>query len=115
MKQKQEKRHQRHKRIRAKVKGTKGCPRLSVFRSNRHIYLQLVDDECAKTLVSSSDWEIKKKGLTKLSLAEQVGNLIAKKALAKGVKKAVFDRSGYKYQGRVKSAAQGARQAGLEF
>lgn len=115
MKQKQEKIHQRHRRIRARIKGTKECPRLSVFRSNRHIYLQLVDDNQAKTLVSSSDWEIKKKGLTKLALAEQVGKLIAKKALAEKINKVVFDRGGYKYHGRVKAVAQGARQAGLKF
>jgi large subunit ribosomal protein L18 len=116
MQGKQEKRYRRHKRIRAKVKGTAVCPRLSVFRSNRHTYAQLIDDEVGKTLVSVSDYEIKHpRDLSKTELAKQIGVAIAKKALAKDIEKVVFDRSGYKYHGRVKAIAEGAREGGLRF
>jgi len=116
MQTKQEKRYRRHRRVRAKVKGTKDCPRLSVFRSSQHIYVQLIDDNKGKTLVSFSDSEIKKKkGLTKVQMAKQVGSSIAKKALEKKIKKVVFDRAGYKYHGRVKAVAEGARKEGLSF
>lgn len=115
MQLKKEKLHRRHKRVRAKIKGTSERPRLSVFRSNQHIYLQLIDDSQKKTLISSSDLEIKRKGLSKLAQAEEAGKLMAKKALVKKIKKVVFDRGGYKYHGRIKAAAEGARQAGLEF
>jgi len=116
MQTKQEKRYRRHRRVRAKVKGTKDCPRLSVFRSSQHIYVQLIDDNKGKTLLSFSDSEIKKnKGLTKIQLAKQVGSSIAKKALEKKIKKVVFDRAGYKYHGRVKAVAEGARKEGLSF
>lgn len=116
MQEKQEKRYKRHKRVRAKVKGTAICPRLFVFRSNRHTYVQLVDDEVGKTLVSASDYEIKhSRGLPKMELAKQIGIAVAKKALAKNIEKVVFDRSGYKYHGRVKAVAEGAREGGLRF
>jgi len=116
MQTKQEKRYRRHRRVRAKVKGTKDCPRLSVFRSSQHIYVQLIDDNKGKTLLSFSDSEIKKnKGLTKIQLAKQVGSSIAKKALERKIKKVVFDRAGYKYHGRVKAVAEGARKEGLSF
>lgn len=119
MQSKKEKRHNRHKRIRAKVKGTKNCPRFSVFRSNRHISGQLIDDNKRVTLISASDSEIGKKKskepITKVELAYQVGELIAQKALKKEIKKAVFDRGGYKYHGRVKAVAEGARKQGLKF
>ncbi len=115
-KEKRYKRERRHRRVRAKVIGTKDCPRLSVFRSNQHIYAQLIDDSKGKTLISINDWKIKKKkGLTKTQLAQEVGRTIAKKALAQKVKKVIFDRGGYKYHGRIKAVAEGARQGGLKF
>jgi large subunit ribosomal protein L18 len=119
MQPKKEKRYNRHKRIRAKVKGTKDCPRFSVFRSSQHISGQLIDDDKRVTLVSASDLEIdKRKGekpVTKVELAYQTGELIAQKASKKEIKKVVFDRGGYKYHGRVKAMAEGARKKGLKF
>lgn len=148
MLQKQKKRQRRHKRIRAKVKGTAKVLRLCVFRSNRHIYAQLVDDEIGRTLVAASDFQIKslklkaqsspkdnkfsmgqarpqplvqnpkddRKELTgKVVKAKEVGKLIAKKAIEKKIKKVVFDRGGYRYHGRVKALADGAREEGLKF
>lgn len=109
----------RHTRVRAKVSGTKECPRLSVFRSASSMIAQLVDDEAGKTLCYAWGKEIKtvkaegKKG--KEAISYLVGKLLAEKALAKGIKKAVFDRGGYKYHGRVKSLADGAREGGLQF
>jgi len=116
MLKKQEKRYRRHKRVRAKVFGTARVPRLCVFRSAKHIYAQLIDDEKSKTLVSVRDRELrKKKGQTKMEKAKEVGKLIAKKALAKKIEKVVFDRGGYTYHGRVKALAEGAREGGLKF
>lgn len=116
MQTKQEKRYQRHKRLRAKIKGTKTCPRLSVFRSNQHIYIQLIDDNQGKTLASLNDLKIKKdKGSTRVQIAKEMGLSIAKKALEQKVKKVVFDRGGYKYHGQIKAVAEGARQGGLKF
>ena len=116
MKKEQIKRQQRHKRIRAKIKGTASRPRLAVFRSNQHMYVQLIDDDKENTLISLSDFKIKqKKGLTRLELAKKIGISIAKKALEQNIKKIVFDRAGYKYHGRVKAIADGAREGGLEF
>jgi large subunit ribosomal protein L18 len=123
---KREKRYRRHRRVRVKVKGTKEHPRFSIFRSNQHIYGQLIDDEKGYTLLNVSDLEIKgaknqklktekEKIKTKISLAYQVGRLIAKKALDNGIKEIVFDRGGYKYHGRVKAMADGAREGGLKF
>ncbi|MCD6471399.1 50S ribosomal protein L18 [bacterium] len=111
------KRNKRHKRIRTRVKGTTKRPRLSVFRSNRHIYLQIIDDSKGKTIVSASDLEIKDKlkNKKKTNIAFEVGKLIAQKALEKKIKNVCFDRGGYKYHGRVKSAADGAREGGLNF
>lgn len=107
-----------HKRIRAKISGTKEQPRLSVFRSNKHIFLQLIDDSSQKTLVSASDLKINPpaggKG-TKTEIAKEVGKELAKLAKAKKIKKVVFDRGGYKYHGRVKASAEGAREGGLNF
>ena len=112
----------RHKRVRAKVYGTAKAPRLSVFRSNKHIYCQLINDEKGATLVSANDLEIKGKSKKRKSdnsrqveLAHRVGQLIAQKALKKGIKKVVFDRGGYKYHGTVKALAEGAREGGLIF
>ncbi len=117
MQEKKEKRYNRHKRIRAKIKGTKDRPRFSVFRSNKHISGQLIDDDKRTTLVSISDLELKK-GKTldnKVNLAYKVGQLIAQKASKKKIKKVVFDRGGYRYHGRVKAMAEGAKKEGLEF
>lgn len=123
MLEKQEKRHRRHKRVRAKIWGTSKVPRLSVFRSNQHIYAQLINDEKGITLVSASGLDIKKslprrqagKKVKKTDKAKEVGKLIAEKALQKKIKEVIFDRGGYKYHGRVKALAQGAREGGLKF
>lgn len=107
---------QRKLRVRAKVSGTKARPRLSVFRSNREIYAQIIDDEMGKTLVSvSAKDRAALKTKTKTERAEGLGEIIAGKALKAKIKKVVFDKSGYKYHGRVKAVAEGARKGGLEF
>lgn len=98
----------RRTRIRAKVKGTKERPRLSVFRSHKHIYAQLIDDVKGETLAAAS-------GDGDVLAAGKVGQGLAEKALKLGIKKVVFDRGGYQYHGRVKVLADGARQGGLEF
>lgn len=116
MLKKQEKRYRRHRRVRAKVSGTSERPRLCVFRSAKHIYAQMIDDQRGKTLVSASDKELKNtKNLKKVERAKEVGKLIAKKAVEKKIESAVFDRGGYKYHGRVKALAEGAREGGLNF
>lgn len=103
-------------RIRARVKGTQQKPRLSVFRSNQHLYLQLVDDESGRTLCSASDREVSlQKGATKTQLSQAVGSLLAQKALKIKKEQVVFDRSGYQYHGRVRAAAEGSREGGLKF
>jgi len=94
--------------------GTAGCPRLSVFRSNRAIYAQIINDESGRTLAAVGAGEIKIKG-KKIDASRELGKLIAEKALAKGISKVVFDRNGYKYHGRVKALAEGARAGGLKF
>lgn len=112
-------RKDRHKRIRGKISGTAEMPRLSVYRSNVHIYAQLIDDTAGKTLVSASTTEkaLSEKivGKTKCEQAQSVGELLGKKAIKKGIKTIVFDRSGYLYTGRVQKVAEGARSAGLQF
>jgi len=136
MRDKQLKRKKRHRRVRSKIIGTNKVPRLCVFRSNKHIYSQLIDDEKGKTLVSASDLDIKSKIKNKkpkiqtkdkktektqkpLSgkevTAYQVGQILAKKALNKKFEKVVFDRGGHKYHGRIKALAEGAREGGLKF
>ena len=116
MQSKQEKRHRRHKRVRSRVKGTADCPRFSVFRSNKHIYIQLIDDEEGKTLIGLNDAKLKgKEKASKIEKTKELGRLMAEKALAQGIKKVVFDRGGYKYHGRIKAAAEGAREGGLKF
>jgi len=150
MLEKQEKRYRRHKRVRAKIKGVAKVPRLCVFRSSKHIYAQLIDDEKGNILASANDLELrqgaknkKKKPASakasadkkekvrtgKLAIAFEVGKLIAEKvfkktitrpklAPAKGgplIEKVKFDRGGYKYHGRVKALAEGAREGGLKF
>jgi large subunit ribosomal protein L18 len=104
----------RHRRIRARITGTKNRPRLSVFRSNKHIFLQLIDDNAKKTLISASDLKTKIKG-TKTEIARKVGKKLAESAKLKKIKNVVFDRGGYKYHGRVKAAAEGVREGGLQF
>ena len=104
-------------RIRKIVSGTEAHPRLSVFRSNKEIYAQLIDDVSGKTIVSSSSAEkenSKEKG-NKIETASLVGKKLAEKAVSKGIKQVSFDRSGYLYHGRVKSLADGAREGGLKF
>jgi large subunit ribosomal protein L18 len=103
-------------RIRKTVNGTSAAPRLSVYRSNKEIYAQLIDDTTGKTIVaaSSRDKEIENKD-NKSNTAVAVGKLVAEKALKAGVTKVTFDRGGYLYHGRVKSLAEGAREAGLKF
>jgi large subunit ribosomal protein L18 len=106
------------KRIRRIIKGTAERPRLSVFRSNKQIYAQLIDDVTGKTIVSSSSREesLSSAGKqTKVQQAEAVGKQLAEKALAAGLSEVVFDRGGYLYHGRIKSLADGARNAGLKF
>ncbi len=113
---KREKRIRRHKKIRMSIAGTKDQPRLYVFRSNAHIYAQLVDDDAQKVLFSVSDKEVKAgKGKKKTEIAKEVGALIAKKAVEKNITKAVFDRGGFLFHGRVKALAEGAREGGLTF
>jgi len=115
----QEARIRRHRRVRAKVRGTSGRPRLSVFRSLNHIYTQVVDDTQSHTLVSASTLDPDIKGSInsqkKNEQAKLVGSLVAKRALSQGIKEVVFDRGGYKYHGRVKALAEAAREAGLKF
>ncbi len=107
--------HQLRKgRVRSRVNGTEQRPRLSVFRSNSHIYAQVIDDVTGKTLVASSTAMIKATG-NKMEASINVGKDVASKAVAKGVKAVVFDRGGYKYHGRVKALADAAREGGLEF
>ena len=135
-KTKQKNRNRRHKRVRGKISGTSKRPRLCVFRSSKHIYAQLIDDEKNKILAVSNDIKMKKKRTKvakkikdtkeakeqkeversrKLALGFEVGKLIAKKAKDLKIEEVAFDRGGYKYHGRVKSLADGARAGGLKF
>jgi large subunit ribosomal protein L18 len=110
-------RFKRKKRIRARVEGTSERPRLSVFRSNRHIYVQIVDDVKGHTVVSASslEEELKDKVGGTIEGAKTLGNLVAKRAIAKNIAQVVFDRSGYLYHGRIKAVADAAREGGLKF
>ena len=114
-----EARKKRHMRIRNKVSGAPERPRLAVFRSLSHIYAQVIDDSVSHTIVAAStlDAELRQPmdGKTKTNMAQMVGNLIAARALGKGVTTVVFDRGGYRYHGRVKALAEAARAAGLIF
>lgn len=110
---KQERRNKIKTRIRGKVSGTAERPRMTVFRSNKQIYVQLVDDSEGKTLASASSKGIKEG--TKTEVAAKVGQAIAEKALAAGITEVVFDRNGYLFHGRVKSLADAARNGGLKF
>ena len=100
-------------RIRGRISGTAECPRMSVFRSNKQIYVQLIDDLAGKTLVATSSKGIEQG--TKIEIAAAVGEAIAKKALEAGITEVVFDRNGYLFHGRVKSLADAARKGGLKF
>jgi large subunit ribosomal protein L18 len=111
---KQNKRLRRKIKVRSKIKGTAKRPRLSVFRSNRGMYLQLINDEKGVTLISANSREIRKEG-KKADISFELGKLIAKKGLAKKITKIVFDKGSYKYHGRVKAVADGAREGGLKF
>lgn len=103
-------------RIRKKIKGTKDRPRLSVFKSNRFIYAQLINDEEGKTIIGMSEKHLSEKTkLKKKEMAKALGVILAKKAMEKKIKKAVFDKGSYRYQGRVSALADGAREGGLEF
>lgn len=102
--------------VRSRIVGTADRPRLTVFRSNLHVYGQVIDDSIGKTLASFSDKLLKKvEKMTKVQVAEAVGTELAKLAIAKKVKKVIFDRNGFIYHGRVKALADGARKGGLEF
>ena len=110
------KRQQRTRRIRRRLKNVSQRLRLSVFRSNRHIWAQIIDDTQARTLVSASTKQLKNStSLTKTEQATQVGKLLAEKALKQNIKQVYFDRGGYKFHGRVKALAEAARSVGLEF
>ncbi len=109
----------KHRRIRSRLNGTPDKPRLAVFRSNNHMYAQIIDDEAGNTIVSASTVQDEvKKGLSKtnnVEAAAKLGEVIAKKAKDNGINQVVFDRGGYIYQGKVKALAEAAREAGLEF
>lgn len=109
----------RHNRLRKRVHGTKERPRLCVFRSNMHIYAQVIDDTVGYTLVAAStverDLSTNEKDLSKIAQAQAVGKRVGERARAAGVDKVVFDRGGYKYHGRVQALAEAAREEGLEF
>jgi large subunit ribosomal protein L18 len=137
VKDKRKQKLRRHRKVRAKVSGTEKRPRLCVFRSNKHIYAQLIDDQKNKVLVSESDLKLKIKKVKssvikaktdektkkskekafspRLQIAFEIGKSIAKKAIALKITSIVFDRGGYKYHGKVKALAEGAREEGLKF
>ena len=105
----------RHKRIRSRVSGTGKRPRLFVFRSNQHIYVQLIDDTKGKTLVSFSDLKLKKSTKKRVAIAKELVSKAALAAMEMKIEKVVFDRAGYKYHGIVKAVAEAAREQGLKF
>ena len=112
-------RKRKHVRVRKKISGTADCPRLCVYRSNSHIYAQIIDDEAGTTLVSASSLDKDIKGElsngSNIQAASAVGKLVAERAAAKDIKDVVFDRGGYLYHGRVQALAEAAREAGLNF
>ncbi|MCM3588512.1 50S ribosomal protein L18 [Mesobacillus maritimus] len=110
-------RRKRHARVRSKVSGTAARPRLNVFRSNKHIYAQLIDDVNGVTLASAStlDKDVSLESTSNVDAAVKVGELVAKRAVEKGVSEVVFDRGGYLYHGRIKALAEAARENGLQF
>jgi len=110
-----ESRTRRHARVREKIRGSAGRPRLAVFRSIEHIYAQLIDDDSGRTLVAASSVDAKDGKGKKTERAKAVGAMLGDKAKAKGIGEAVFDRGGYRYHGRVKALGDAARSAGLRF
>ena len=116
-KDKNKMRQKRHLRVRMNIAGTASLPRLNVYRSNKHIYAQIIDDVKGVTLVSASsnDKELKLANGSNVEAAKQVGALVAKRALEQSITAVVFDRGGYLYHGRVQALAEGAREAGLKF
>ena len=108
-------RQNRHKRVRNKISGTAECPRLNVFRSNKNIYAQVIDDVAGVTLASASTLDKEVSGESKTEQASAVGALIASRAVEKGIKEVVFDRGGYLYHGRVQALAEAARENRLDF
>ena len=105
----------RRRRVRAKIRGTAERPRISVFRSNRGIFAQLIDDDAGRTIASVNWTEGDLRGLKRMDQATRAGTLLADRAKAAGVDTAVFDRGGYQYHGRIKALADGAREGGLTF
>jgi large subunit ribosomal protein L18 len=114
---KSEQRIRRHRRVRKKVLGTAERPRLAVFRSNKHIYVQVIDDIAGRTLASASTLEAERRGdaTATVDAAKQVGQAVAERVKATGITAVVFDRGGFKYHGRVAAVADGARAGGLEL
>jgi large subunit ribosomal protein L18 len=114
---KTEARGRRHRRVRKKVRGTASRPRLAVFRSNRHIYAQVIDDVAGRTIASASTVETEVRGgaTATVDAAKAVGKRVGERAKAAGIASVVFDRGGFQYHGRVAGVADGAREAGLEF
>ncbi|MSR71415.1 MAG: 50S ribosomal protein L18 [Candidatus Taylorbacteria bacterium] len=111
---KKEKREKRHRKIRSRVSGTKNVPRLSVYKSNKFVFAQLIDDDAQKTLAALSSKDVKT-GKTMVEKAKETGKEIAKKASVLKIEKVVFDRGGFKYIGKIKAIADGAREGGLKF
>jgi large subunit ribosomal protein L18 len=109
------KRLKRRRRVRAKITGTADRPRISVFRSNRGVFAQIIDDDSGRTLAAVNWTEDELKSLKRMEQASKAGQLLAERAKAAGVETAVFDRGGYQYHGRVKALAEGAREGGLIF
>lgn len=107
----------RHVRVRKNLRGTAACPRLAVFRSNRYVYAQVIDDDSGRTLAQASDLEqgLREVSSTKSDRAKSVGQLIAQRAKAAGIETIVFDRGGFRYAGRIQALAAAAREEGLEF
>ena len=112
---KEARRLKRRRRVRAKVQGTATRPRISVFRSNRGVFAQLIDDETGRTLAAVNWTEPELRSLAPLEQAKRAGAVLAERAREAGIERAVFDRGGYLYHGRVKALADGARESGLEF
>ncbi|MEK9658942.1 MAG: 50S ribosomal protein L18 [Chloroflexota bacterium] len=108
-------RQQRHRRIRQHLAGTPERPRLAIFRSTRYIYAQVIDDAAGHTLAAASTKDLPAAASPKTEAAKAVGKLVAERAKAAGVSKVVFDRGGFRFHGRVKAVAEGAREEGLEF
>lgn len=110
-----QRRQRRHRALRRRIVGTSERPRLSVFRSSAHIHVQVIDDGRSETLVAASTLEASAREGKKVDRARTVGELVARRALEKGIRRVVFDRGGYLYHGRIKAVAEGARSGGLEF